>query len=199
MNPANLSQPVQLILSEEFFLLQKRLRAREDDYRIAAAEAIMNGDDSKAEALLTPIKELVGVRKAFDAQAPVGQIVDKALPVMPAGSQTPWKRSGLAVTLFGRRIQGWNDACTFANAIQGIGCEKVAGLGLTMNYLPLVAKELRRLSHQRYSMQIEKRDDWFIVTHCNTTRKKQLLYQIKRRLGLDLLAEIVYTRSVKNN
>ena len=186
----SISSPTQAILREELALMQKRIQVREDDCRIALAEAVMNGDDAHIESLLLPIRELTAVRKSLAATQPILLVA----PPPPASVAPPTphpKAYGLCVTISGSPVRGWTDAAAFANAIQQIGCEKVAALGLTLNYLPLVANEFRRLAHQRYRMQVERRDDWYIVTHCSTAKKRSLLYTISSRLGVDLIAKVV--------
>lgn len=187
-----LSSPTQAILREELALIQMRLQVREDDCRIAVAEAVMNGDDAHIiESLLLPLRELTAVRKALDASQPMLHLASPS-PVATAALPLSYPKSyGLCVTIEGQPIPGGTDASTFAYAIQRIGCERVASLDLTLNHLPLVAREFRRLPHQRYLMQVEKRDGWYIITHCSTAKKRSFLYTIRSRLGVDLIAKVV--------
>lgn len=100
-----------------------------------------------------------------------------------------YNRFRLRVTVEDRLIQSHDDATTFASAICVIGCDKVAALGLVLNYHPLVSTEYQRLPHQRYAMQKIRCGDWIIVTHCSTVKKKELLHRIGVRLGISVLAE----------
>ena len=183
-----------LFWREELLRLVQRLQIREDDHRLVLAEDILEGEDSKAEDGLKLVTELKGLRRAIANEATIAQsiqLASDALKGIRDDSGAQWRRRGLGVTLNGQRIQGWNDCSTFADAIQAIGCERVASLQLSINYLPLVGRDVRRLSHQHYRMQMRKRGDWVIVTHSSTSRKCELLHRIRNRLGLRLTAEIV--------
>ena len=184
----------QTLLRDELHILGRRLQVREDDERVAAAEAILSGNDSDAETYFQRIREIANIRETVmsflvptksTAIEPISNAISP--PVVPFG--VVLSSHGLGVTIGGTRILGYSDAAVFANAIHELGCEKVMELGLTMNYLPLVSKELHKLVHQRYSMQTERRGEWFIVTHSNAQRKRELLAQICRRLGLSLKVE----------
>lgn len=145
MDFSSLSGSTQAILRDELAIMQKRIQVREDDCRIALAEAVLNGDDAHIESLLLPIRELTAVRKSLAAAQPMLLVA----PPPPASVAPPTphpKPYGLCITISGSPVRGWTDVSAFANAIQHIGCEKVAALGLTLNYLPLVAKEFRRLA-----------------------------------------------------
>jgi hypothetical protein len=173
-------------MRNELAVLQKRLLTREDDFRLAAAEAILSADDVTAESLLKPIREIVSIRKSLAPDpAQAHERIDAIANVAPKPIALPAR--GFSATIDGQRIQGWNDAGTFANAVERIGCENVATLGLRLNYCPLVSRELHRKAHQHYRMSVEKRGDWYIVTHCSTQRKRELLITIQRRLGVNLV------------
>lgn len=66
MNLDTLSPAVQGILKEELPLLGSRLKSREDDSRLAAAEAILDGNDKHVQDFLKLIQELNAARAALD-------------------------------------------------------------------------------------------------------------------------------------
>jgi hypothetical protein len=188
MNLDTFSPSVQVILKEELLLLGLRLKSREDDLRLAAAEAILEGNDMQVQGQLKMIQELHTASAALDPKVLTAPPAVTSRPTAPLPLALPWKRHGLRVSLDGMEIYSGTDARTFAGAINAIGPERVAALGLIVNYCPLVSKEFRRMPHQRYSMQTERCGDWIVVTHCSTQRKRQLLNEIRRRLQLDLVA-----------
>lgn len=192
MTTAMFLQTTQTILNEEFSVFLRRIQARADDHRVFAAEAILSKNDRKAQDDLVISRQLEEAKNALGRQVLVGSIQCTKVPQESLSkSQTDWRYGGLGVTYLDRRIQRETDAATFADVIQEIGCEKISALNLRMNYLPLVGRQLHRLAHQRYQMQIEKRGEWFIVTHSSAARKKALLDRIKNLLELDLVAELV--------
>ncbi len=71
-------------------------------------------------------------------------------------------------------------ADTFVLALKTMGLERVRSLGLTVNNYPL----LSRRRHDRYAST--PIDDYWVITHSGTERKKQLLEDIAERLGFSV-------------
>ncbi len=185
----------QAILSEELAKLQPSLQWREDDIRLTAAEALMEGRDEEVPGLLRTIQELKAIRVSLRAptQCPAHALPKLPSTLPPGTPEAPdqSRHFGLRVLLNGIKIEGSTDACTFADAIQMIGCEKVAALSLVANYCSLVSKERQKPAYGGYQrrMQLRQRDGWYIVTHSSTQRKVETLRAIARRLQVDLIVE----------
>lgn len=75
---------------------------------------------------------------------------------------------------------------TFVEAIQKIGIEKVADLGMTWVGLPLVSKEKDNFYNQH---EIDK--GWWIVTHSATNQKRLQLEEISQKLNIGLKVDII--------
>ena len=195
MDMAIYSSSTQAMLCDELAQFVRRLQEREDAVRLAAAEAILSGNDSDAGALLRQIREISSFRRNINTT--LAPLMPLKIEPKQENVSTPVSTTSIVlpehglrvVNIGGKQISGHSDAATFANAVQEIGCARVAKLGLFLNYVPLVSKELHKLSHQRYHMQTESRGGWFIVTHSSTKRKRELLKRICRGLGLSFKIE----------
>ncbi len=193
----NTPRGIHAIVQEELAHLKARLQWREDDIRLAAAEAIMDGDELKASALLPTIRELVVLRNAIGLHFPISIDAKPTPSITPTLSRPAptavigYKVFGLRTFLTGVKIEGRTDACTFADAIQAIGCQAIADLRLAANHCALVSREHQRppFGMYRRRMQIRQRGEWYIVTHSSTARKAELLREIARRLKVDLVVE----------
>jgi hypothetical protein len=99
-------------------------------------------------------------------------------------TRSPW--TNLQIHLpSGRVIDRGAAAHRFAEAIAEIGPERVKRLGLVLNRTPLIDEE----EHDQYTQV--KVGTHYIMTHCNTAKKKELLEEIAERLGLDLTVDVV--------
>lgn len=203
MNALQLSEPAQAVVMEELAKFKARLKWREDDMRLAAAEAILEGDDEKASSLFPPIRELGALSRDLEQRLIITErLTPSFAPPLPSLS-TPSKVAiamrvtyGLRAFLSGTKIEEYNDASTFASVIHAIGCPAVAELHLTLNFCPLVSRQHQRPPFGGYnsSMHVKQRGEWFIVTHSNTARKAALLKKIAKKLKLDLVVETSWHR-----
>lgn len=199
MNMSTLSDPAKAVVSEELIGFKARLKWREDDMRLAVAEAIMDGDDTRVSILLPSILELSALRSGIELRLPIKDQstptpVPQFTPSLPSPEPTAVlgrRVFGLRVFLAGAKIEERTDACTFASAIYAMGCHAVADLRLVANYCPLVSRERQRprFGGYRRQMQISQRGEWFIVTHSSTSKKAEVLNEIARRLHVELIAE----------
>lgn len=83
----------------------------------------------------------------------------------------------------GTVIEEKKAADTFAKAIEKIGADRVAGLGLTAGNEPLISREGSR----KYPRDVKMvKGGFFVLTHCSTKQKIVWLDRIKKRLGLSL-------------
>lgn len=190
MDQGPIPDEINEIIGTEVSELLSRLAKKEEATRISAAVAILGKQDAEAELLLRRTRDLVKVKEIFSKQATLALSLPThtSLPTVP--SHFANERHGLSVIYEDRLFHNRSDAGTFADAIHAIGCERVASLGLRMNYHPLVCDKFQRLQHQRYRIQIERRSEWIIVTHSSTRRKKELLDQIARLLRITIQVSI---------
>ncbi|MGR3479908.1 hypothetical protein [Salipiger marinus] len=109
--------------------------------------------------------------------------VDAVARQITGASKAP--KTGLRVRFpDGHEIERKTAALTLAHALQRIGIEKVAPLGLVVNREPLVS----RSPSQRYDSVPMGRV--FVRTSSSTAAKKRQLEEIARQLGLELQVEI---------
>ena len=203
MIPSTLTDITKTVVNEEMARLKARLKWREDDIRLAVAEAVMNGEDVKASSLFPAIGELSALQKDIQLRLefrgnsepkPEFQIAQQPPALEP--TKAPGRRIyGLRAFLSGVKIEERTDASTFASAIDAIGCQAVADLGLVANYCPLVSRERQKpvFGGYRRQMQVRQRGEWFIVTHSSTSKKASVLKEIARRLHVELLVETSWT------
>jgi hypothetical protein len=196
MAPAN----ARAIVQEELTRFTARLQWREDDIRLAAVEALMERHDDRVSMLLPTIRELSAFRTAMTLPLPVATDAAEIpstthpLPRSAPAAAVGYRMFGLRARLAGVTIRGRTDACTFADAMQALDCCAVAELNLTANHCPLVSRERQRppFGRYRHRMQLRRRGEWYIVTHSSTARKADLLREIARRLGRDLVVETAW-------
>lgn len=205
MIPSTLTDITKTVVNEEMARLKARLKWREDDMRLAVAEAIMNGDDTKVSSLFPTIRELRVLQNDIQLRLDIKHQPDSAPNLQfapPLLSPEPTKVLGrrifgLRAFLSGVKIEERTDASTFASAIDAIGCQAVADLGLVANYCSLVSRERQKPIFGGYGrqMQVRQRGEWFIVTHSSTSKKAAVLKEIARRLHVELLVETSWMHS----
>ncbi|MGD0651268.1 MAG: hypothetical protein ABSA97_09045 [Verrucomicrobiia bacterium] len=94
-------------------------------------------------------------------------------------------KSTLRVTLpTGDIVEEYFAADTFALAIKALGIDKVRSLNITETGIPLIDST----KHPQYSQR--KVDGWYICTHSNTHRKKEVLERIAKKLGVRIKIEV---------
>jgi hypothetical protein len=87
----------------------------------------------------------------------------------------------------GEVIEGRNAAETFVTALEKIGFERVAQLNKTLSGAPLVSRSEAEFNYQGKT----KTGGWYICTHSNTKKKKELIEEIAFRFGVQVGVEIV--------
>lgn len=99
---------------------------------------------------------------------------------------TKGPRTGLLVRFAdGTVVSERTAAATMAVVIEKIGLKNVIGLGLKLNKESLVSE----VPSKNYGY--ENIGGFYIMTHCNTDKKKQILEQIAKKLSLSLEIRIV--------
>jgi hypothetical protein len=87
----------------------------------------------------------------------------------------------------GEVIEGRNAAETFVTALEKIGFERVAQLNKTLSGAPLVSRSEAAFDYQGKTMT----GGWYVCTHSNTRKKKELIEEIAFRFGVQVGVEIV--------
>ncbi|MGR3821690.1 MAG: hypothetical protein ACU0A5_03855 [Salipiger marinus] len=184
-------------VSVAFDLMGQELAAAIEDLNGAGAEAFRQSRYAEATELgekgraLAEFHARVAALAAewterFAAQDMVEtapEQVDAVARQITSASKAP--KTGLRVRFpDGHEIERKTAALTLAHALQRIGFEKVAPLGLVVNREPLVS----RSPSQRYDSVPMGRV--FVRTSSSTAAKKRQLEQIARQLGLELQVEI---------
>ncbi len=85
----------------------------------------------------------------------------------------------------GSKISHKHATETFADAIDGLGIEKVESLNIRLADQPLISTSVPSTKHHK------RRGEHYIVHHCNTNSKKQILEEIAAELGESIQVEIV--------
>lgn len=99
---------------------------------------------------------------------------------------TKGPRTRLRVTFDGEPpIEEYYAADTFALALQRMGFDRVAALGITERNVPLVGD----IKSDQYGQR--RLDGKYVCTHSSTPEKKQTLERVAKKLGLSLRVEIV--------
>lgn len=111
-------------------------------------------------------------------------------PVRPSESPLKQERrkrwpAMLIVKFAGKTVDHRIAARTFVEVLKMIGLDRVSNLGLRVRGVQLVSRE----RHEGYEQW--PAEGWFVVTHCATEEKREILDQIARRLGLDMQIQMV--------
>ena len=85
----------------------------------------------------------------------------------------------------GPTIEEHYAADTFALALQQMGFERVAALGITERNVPLVG-DVRSAQHNQRRL-----DGRYVCVHSSTPEKKETLERVAKRLGVGLNVEVV--------
>jgi len=75
---------------------------------------------------------------------------------------------------------------TFVLAIVHLGLDKVNTLNIKLNGINIISRQ----PHEKYSQT--KVDGYYIMTHSNTEKKKQLIEKIARKIGIVVKTEIIH-------
>lgn len=111
----------------------------------------------------------------------LSEVEDNETTEDPSASRRKSPRKSLVVTMDdGRIINGRTAAETFTKVIQEFGLEKVKELGIEVNHVPLIS----HTESERYTTA--KIDGQYLMTHTNTSHKKELLNRIAERLGVEI-------------
>lgn len=101
-------------------------------------------------------------------------------------THTKGRRTRLRVTFDGGpTIEEYYAADTFALALQRMGFDRVAGLGITERNMPLVGD----IRSDQYGQR--RVDGKWVCTHSSTPEKKETLERVAKKLGVGLRVEIV--------
>jgi hypothetical protein len=98
---------------------------------------------------------------------------------------------GFGVTIDGKiQIRHSTAAATFVEAIEEVGIERVKKLGIECRYVPLIDNSI-----SVYFDEIQRTESgsYSIVTDSSTGRKKRILDEIIRWLGVDMVVDHFYT------
>lgn len=89
-----------------------------------------------------------------------------------------------------------NVSQTFIQAINYIGADTVAKLGLEVCHIPLVSQNI----NEKYKEWIKSIDNgWFVAILSDTEQKFRQLLSIKEQLGLNMIVEIGYNFTTSSN
>jgi hypothetical protein len=101
-------------------------------------------------------------------------------------THTKGPRTRLRVTFAdGASIEEYYAADTFALALQKLGFDRVAALGITERNVPLVGL----IKSDQYGQR--RIDGQYVCTHSSTPEKKETLERVAKKLGVSLKVEIV--------
>jgi hypothetical protein len=179
-------QPIDPSVLNGFHVLASAIRTSADNLRMAAAEAILEREDGKAQAWLSA--SACFDKAAADVEAIRLKLAEER-PTPPMTATEPEslnphsKRAGseMRVRLDGHAVEGRNAAEVFGRSIEAIGFDRVAALGMTLSGIALVG-EAKTTSYQNQLFMGGR----YICTHSNTEKKKWILEEIARRLRLSL-------------
>lgn len=161
-----------------------------DDWRMQAAEALLDRDDSRAQECLRAIERIM------EAAGEVETIYRKWKDRWPAAAAAPAtapslaphpKRPGskLRVHLNGKVIEYSDAAETFARSIEDIGIERVTRLGKVLSGIALIGTSKATGYQQQFAI-----GKFYVCTHSNTQTKKRVLEEIAAEVGVQLRVEV---------
>lgn len=172
-----------------FSALVAAIYASSDEWRMRAAEALLDRDDIRVQRCLAAVQTIT--EAAVEVESIYHKWKDRwptlAAP-MAAPSPCPRPKhhgSKLRVHLNGRVIECPGAAETFARAIEAIGIERVARLGKVFSGIPLIGTSKTTGYQQQFAI-----GEFYVCTHSNTQTKKRVLEEIAAELEVPLRMEI---------
>ncbi|MEK7995660.1 MAG: hypothetical protein AAB403_17815 [Planctomycetota bacterium] len=173
-----------------FGALLTAIRTSADEWRMRAAEALLDRDDARAEECLRAIQRIT--EAADEVETVYHKWKDRWPTLAAAPATTPslaphTKRPGpkLRVHLNSKVIEYSGAAETFARTIEAIGIERVARLGKVLSGIALVGTSKATGYQQQFAI-----GEFYVCTHSNTQTKKRLLEEIASELRVPLRVEI---------
>ncbi len=174
-----------------FGALLGAIQTAADEWRMRAAEALLDRDDARAQDCLAAIKR---IGEAAEEVETVCRRWKDRWPVLPAAAtarpsphpHTKRPGSKLRVHLNGKVIECSDAAETFARTIEAIGIERVARLGTVLSGIALIGTSKATDYQQQFAI-----GEFYVCTHANNQTKKRLLEEIAAELGVPLGVEII--------
>lgn len=181
------ASPADQVVSNGFASLLTAMEARADDLRVCAAEALLERDDSRAQAYL------VSARRVVDIASELEGLLRRWREAWPVGTQetevhVPREASNgskFRVRLNGEVIEHATAAETFARTIEKIGIERVARMDRKLSGIPLVGVSKADGYQQQLAI-----GGFYVCTHSNNQTKKRILEDLATELGIALAVEI---------
>lgn len=186
------------LVTEEVKTVKKAIneagaKAQREDKRQIAREALDYADG--LDNFVAKVEELKREWQRLEER--IARATPEAREIVRSAGGTrvitnpPAPKTGLKVTFpDGTVLHDSVAAVTFVKALSKLGPEKVAEIGETLNYEPLVSK--KRGDFKKHPQAIRALGKgWFASTYCSTSGKAKALRRIAGTLGIQIQVEQV--------